>query len=395
MRYGDAFTGISAATVACHPLGWTPVWFSEIAPFPCRVLSYWYPDVTNLGDITRIHEQQLFIDAPIDLLAGGSPCQDFSGAGLRRGLAGSHGKMALGFCRILTAKRPAWFLWENVPGVLSSFSDETPDHPHKREGPRFGENICQSSDFAALLNLFRQCGYSCAWRVLDAQYFGVPQHRRRLYVVGYLGKDWRAPAAVLFEHQGLCWDPPAGKEKTQEIASTIITRPYSDNGDVMNLVPWPAEITATLDASFSKKYGQNDQHVHQGASLFVPHIARPLVSHAARQDGMNENFIISFAAGNSSTAGLSCSETVTPTLKSASAAINQAPSILQQQNGASTVRRLTPLECERLQGFPDNYTAIPGAKDSPRYEAIGNSMPVPVIAWICRRIDYVDKQLKK
>ena len=161
-------------------MGWEPVWFSEINPFCNKVLKYHYPEVPNLGDMCRLDEQSYYHEQPIDVLEGGTPCQGFSLAGLRGGLADKRSNLALEFCRILITKQPRWFVWENVPGVLSAFSNEA-------EGEH---EVWQTSDFATLLEAFRQCGYSCSYRVFDSQHFGVPQRRRRVFVVGYLGNDW-------------------------------------------------------------------------------------------------------------------------------------------------------------------------------------------------------------
>lgn len=210
MRYGSVSSGIEAATQAWHPFGWTPVWFSEIASFPSKVLAHYYPDVPNLGDMTRLSEHSLYNEQPIDLLVGGTPCQSFSLAGLRLGLDDGRGNLALEYVRILERKRPTWFVWENVPGVLSS---------------------TKGADFACLLSAwtgrdiapqkFSGAGliegdfYSIAWRILDAQYFGVPQRRRRVFVVGHIGNDWRPPAAVLFERDSLRGDTKKGRATRQ------------------------------------------------------------------------------------------------------------------------------------------------------------------------------------
>lgn len=174
MNYGSVCSGIEAATVAWHPLGWRPVWFSEIEAFPSRVLAYHYPDVPNLGDMTKLNNNHIYNESIIDLLVGGTPCQSFSLAGLRGGLADDRGNLALEFCRILRAKRPRWVVWENVPGVLSSYSDESGGPPLSGEGPGNGQRCTETADFAAILMGFQECGYSVAWRVLDSQYFGFP-----------------------------------------------------------------------------------------------------------------------------------------------------------------------------------------------------------------------------
>ena len=191
MRYGSVCSGIEAATVAWHPLGWEAQWFSEIEKFPSAVLQHHYPTVPNLGDMTKIHETETFKNRPIDLLVGGTPCQSFSVAGLRKGLDDPRGNLALVFLKLIDSARPRWVVWENVPGVLSS---------------------SEGRDFGSFVGGLGQLGYGFAYRVLDAQYFGVAQRRNRVFVVGYLG-DWRPAAAVLFERQSLSGDnPPRRKE---------------------------------------------------------------------------------------------------------------------------------------------------------------------------------------
>ena len=193
MRYGSVCSGVEAATVAWEPLGWEPAWFCEFDKFPSAVLEHHYPDVPNLNDMTKILENEVFNDRSIDLLVGGTPCQSFSIAGLRKGLGDERGNLALQFCEILKRKKPRWFVWENVPGVLSS------------DGGR---------DFGNILGAMGECGYGFAYRVLDAQYFGVSQRRRRVFVVGYLG-DWRPALAVLFEQESLQRNIAQSKKKRE------------------------------------------------------------------------------------------------------------------------------------------------------------------------------------
>ena len=197
MRYGSVCSGIEAASVAWHPLGWEPQWFSEIEHFPSEVLKYRFPDVPNLGDMTQLNQNPVFNEQPIDLLVGGTPCQSFSVAGLRKGLADPRGNLMLAFLSIADKRRPKWILWENVPGVLSS------------NGGR---------DFGTFLTALGNIGYGFAYRVLDAQYFGVAQRRRRVFVVGYLG-DWRPAAAVLFESESLQRDSKPSRAKRKETPS--------------------------------------------------------------------------------------------------------------------------------------------------------------------------------
>ena len=165
MRYLSVCSGIEAVTMAWHDLGWKPAGFSEIEPFPSAVLAHHYPDVTNFGDMTKYKEWNL--DGTIDLLVGGTPCQSFSVAGLRKGMDDPRGNLALVYCGMLDHFRPNWFVWENVPGVLSS------------SGGR---------DFGSFLGAVAQLGYGFSYRVLDAQYCGVAQRRRRVFVVGHLGR---------------------------------------------------------------------------------------------------------------------------------------------------------------------------------------------------------------
>lgn len=192
-RYVSIFSGVEAATLAWEPLGWEPVAFSEIEPFPCAVLAERWPDVPNLGDITKIDWKEE-IDGAIDLVVGGSPCQSFSVAGKREGLKGASGLM-FEYIRCVQELRPRWFLWENVPGALTS-----------EDGGAFGQ----------LLREMDELGYSLAWRVLDAQFFRVAQRRRRLFLVGHLGAE--SPAEVLFEPDCLSGNPQSSREKRKELA---------------------------------------------------------------------------------------------------------------------------------------------------------------------------------
>lgn len=251
IKYGSVCSGIEAATAAWHPLGWRPSFFSEIEAFPRSVLAHHYPDVPLHGDFTTIEADQY---EPIDLLVGGTPCQSFSIAGLRGGLADDRGNLALEFLRLAQRTRPKWLVWENVPGVLSS------------NGGR---------DFGAILAGMVECGYGFAYRVLDAQYFGVAQRRRRVFVVGCLG-DWRRAAAVLFERHSLQGHSAPRREKGQAVAGAIARcsfsggaggRPEGATGN--HFVSWPAEVAPTLNAAFGSKLGLEDQHIRGGGGLFV------------------------------------------------------------------------------------------------------------------------------
>lgn len=243
MRYASVCSGIEAATVAWHPLGWTPVWFSQYDPdwdyekkgldFASQVLAERYPDVPNLGDMTKLRDSKIYKDEQFELLVGGTPCQSFSIAGLRKGLGDERGNLALEFVRILIDKRPTWFVWENVPGVLTSGKEES-DEGNSEEfdgDPKdfaclvsawTGRDIApQEFENSGVIEAETDENYSIAWRILDSRYFGVPQRRRRIFVIGHIGKDWRPPVAVLFERDSLRRDfTPSGKER-EESASTF------------------------------------------------------------------------------------------------------------------------------------------------------------------------------
>lgn len=196
MRYVSVFSGIEAASVAWGPLGWEPMAFAEVDPFPCAVLAERFPGVPNLGDVTRI-DWGGFVEAAgrPDVLVGGSPCQSFSVAGRREGLAGASGLM-FEYIRAVRELVPRWFVWENVPGALTSERGEA---------------------FRQLLSEMDALGYGLVWRVLDAQFFGVAQRRERVFLVGRLGG--RPPAEVLFEREGVPWDFVASGKKREELAA--------------------------------------------------------------------------------------------------------------------------------------------------------------------------------
>lgn len=203
MKYVSLFSGIEAASVAWEPLGWKPMAFAEIEPFPCAVLEYRYPDVPNLGDVTKI-DWSAFLEryGAVDLVCGGSPCQSFSIAGGRESLQGES-RLMFEYIRAVRDLRPNWFLWENVPGVLST----------------------RDNAFGQLLDEMEELGYGLAWRTLDAQFFGVAQRRRRVFLVGHLG-DMRA-AAVLFERDSVSGNTQSSKQKREELARAAEGRPRS------------------------------------------------------------------------------------------------------------------------------------------------------------------------
>jgi DNA (cytosine-5)-methyltransferase 1 len=272
MRYGSVCSGIEAATSAWHSLGWTPQWFSEIEPFPSAVLAHHYPNVPNFGDMTKFKEWKLDESTAIDVLVGGTPCQSFSVAGLRKGLDDPRGNLMLTYLAIADKYRPRWLVWENVPGVLSSGGGQ---------------------DFGTFLGALGELGYGFAYRVLDAQYFGVAQRRRRVFVVGCLG-DWRAAAAVLFERHSLSGHPAPSREKRQEVAGTIGARTGRSIGaqDAAcgHMISWPPEIAPTLDAHYGDKMGLENQHINAGGG-YIPSVAKCLIT-KTRLDMETETMIV-------------------------------------------------------------------------------------------------------
>ena len=424
MRYGSVCSGIEAATQAWHGLGWEPAFFSDIEKFPVAVLQHHYPDVPCHGDFTTIKDDEY---GPIDLLAGGTPCQSFSVAGLRGGMDDERGNLALEFIRLAQRKRPQWLVWENVPGVLSS------------NGGR---------DFGSFLGALAEIGYGFAYRVLDAQYFGVAQRRRRVFVVGYLG-DWRRAAAVLFERESLSGNPAPSREEGEKVASAT-TGGAGERGEVVGYIdsgnggiepngvmgtltagspsgggrPLPAVAIAcnevapavTTGPPFSRTGNERveceaivpmqtvgaldtqcglAQQAHQsfnsGHYVLEREVMGTLTARMVNALGsrdVEEGAVIPFSAYNQSVESEDVSQT---------AAARNDQDTASCVAGSLSVRRLTPTECERLQGFPDGFTQIPyrnkpaeNCPDGPRYKALGNSMAVPVMRWIGERIQAVE-----
>lgn len=395
IRYLSVCSGIEAATVAWHPLGWEPAAFSEIEKFPRAVLAHHYPDVPLHGDFTTIGADEY---GPIDLLVGGTPCQSFSIAGLRGGLADDRGNLALEFLRLAQRTRPRWLVWENVPGVLSS------------DGGR---------DFGSILGGLVELGYGFAYRVLDAQFFGVAQRRRRVFVVGYLG-SWARAAAVLFERHSLQGHPAPRREAGPGVAALTAsgagTCGADDNqgqaGHLISLDVLPAMTTRTgtgtgMDGMDEYCVAHSLRGEGFDASEDGTGRGTPLVPcWSVTQDSCPvsiEEMSPALKVGTGLDMGQPpCVAFDTTQITSAANYSNPKPGDPCHPLAAgahppaiasSAVRRLTPRECERLQGFPDDWTLIPWrgkpaseCPDGPRYKALGNSMAVPVMRWIGERI---------
>ena len=368
MKYLSVCSGIEAATMAWHHMGWKASGFSEIEPFPSAVLAHHYPDVINFGDMTKYKEWNL--NGSIDLLVGGTPCQSFSVAGLRKGMDDPRGNLALVYCGMLDHFRPKWFVWENVPGVLSS-SD--------------------GRDFGSFLGALAELGYGFAYRVLDARFFGVAQRRRRVFVVGYFG-DWRPPAAVLFEQNSLRWD--------------ITPRPSPTKGSPAyfesSLAQYrEGDIGGTLKASGGVLAGGSETFIVQ--KVYETHPADSRV----KEMGDTCQTVTSRWGTGGGNVPLVQAIGFTQCDATRDVGIDVSPTLRSGGNGGypnhavstkDVVRRLTPIECERLQGFPDNFTNVPWRKkeispDGLRYKALGNSMAVPVMRWIGEGIDIVNENL--
>jgi DNA (cytosine-5)-methyltransferase 1 len=423
MRFMSLFSGIEAASVAWRPLGWKCAAVAEIEPFPCAVLAHHYPDVPNLGDVSQ-HEQ--WPETNPDIIVGGSPCQAFSVAGLRQGLSDPRGNLTLTYLAVVAQYRPKWVVWENVPGVLS---------------------IDQGRVFGAFLGALGQLGYGWAYRILDAQYFGVPQRRRRVFVVGYLG-DWHRPAAVLFEPHSLSGHPAPSREAGKGVAPTISARTQGGGGLGTDL-DLDGGLIARCDTT-----GEGSRQDYETTTLVPCHMTgngfwqeglgtlraraqdshENLVAHFLRAEGFDASedgtgrgtplVPGAFMASDYQTGEFEECQTARPLTTSsdrsraapiAAVAFQSSQSgvrsgdtraTLDSNNGSrrhngavigSHVRHLTPIECERLQGFPDDYTRIPyrnksaeACPDGPRYKALGNSFAVPVVRWIGERIAMVE-----
>jgi DNA (cytosine-5)-methyltransferase 1 len=317
MRYLSVCSGIEAATVAWKPLGFEPVAYSEIDPFCNTLLEYYYPNTPNIGDMRDAEIERY--GGSFELLVGGTPCQSFSIAGKRGGLDDPRGRLVWEYIRFLDVCRPQWFVWENSCGVLT---------------------VNRGEDFKVFVSEIIKCGYSLCWRVLDGRDFATPQPRRRVFVVGHIGEDWRASAAVLFE-------------------------PEVDN-----------------------VYGE----ICEEEGVESPFMARTLGTKF--RNTLSENTLIPiFNAGSQGARIYGVSGMGGATLSAASGGWGRMTGLYATPQG---IRRLTPLESERYMGFPDGYTNIiykgKPASDTQRYKALGNSIIPAKLRWIGERIKMWENQ---
>lgn len=409
LKYLSLFSGIEAASVAWNPLGWECVGFSEIEPFPSAVLKHHYPTTHNYGDITKWREWGL-VPGTVDLVCAGSPCQAFSTAGLRKGLDDPRGNLALVTLGLVEHLKPKWFIWENVPGVLTS-----------------GGERGAGSDFAAFLTALGDIGYGWAYRVIDAVHFNVAQRRRRVWLVACRSGDWQSAAAVLFDSQSLCWDSEKVKGKgkadpkdagrgvdeggLQRSVGTLCadTHPGAYSGQdayTGRLIPQVNPVVLDRAAFNQGVNAQYEPHIQQEDQMVTlvakgPHaVGQPIpihdqaTRHAGGGDGRNND-------GKGNGLGIGSPGDPMNTLTAGDKhAVGQPIPSCENNDYEMRVRRLTERECERLQGFPDDYTKISWKGKSPddcpagpRYKAIGNSWAVPCARWIGERIQLVESIL--
>lgn len=413
MKYGSVCSGIEAASKAWEPLGWKPAWFSEIEPFPSAVLTHHWPEVINLGDMTKIADAVRTgdVEAP-DVLVGGTPCQAFSIAGLREGLSDDRGQLTLSYVELanaIDAKRrergepEAIIVWENVPGVLSSKDNAF--------GCFLAGLAGESSELQPAGGKWTYAGCVSgperviAWRVLDAQFFGVAQRRRRVFVVASARKGFD-PAAVLFELDSVRRDS-APRRETQKAVAALTARGVGTCGADDNqaqaghLIAFGGGNTAGhIDvATACTAHGIRldfDTETFAVHGTQDPDTNRELAHTLGRNNGQ-ENAIVT-EPFTLAIRGRSEGSTVEVRNDGTANALltpngGRAGMGVGAIGWGMQVRRLTPIECERLQGFPDNHTLIgwrgknaDECPDGPRYKAIGNSMAVPVMRWIGERI---------
>ena len=425
MRFLSLFSGIEAASVALNPLGWQCVGVAEIEPFPCAVLKHHYPDVPNLGDITAITREQVEALGPLDLVCGGPPCQDLSVAGKRAGLKnddGSKTRSGLFFdaMRIVGWARARWLLIENVPGMFSSN---------------------RGRDFAAVVGEMAGCEFGVPpdgwpnsgaavgphglveWSTLDAQFFGLAQRRKRVFLVRDSG-DWANRPPVLLERESMCGNPAPSREAREEVAGTVAGGARKRGGYSADDIPAIAQAfggnRTSGPLSVSSAHGGSGRMDFE-SETFIAHSLRgegfdasedgtgrgtPLVSvciafpgrMSATQAASTEGLSPSLGALNPTAIAFTCKDygadagELAPTLRSMGHDASHANGGGQVAllTPSMAVRRLTPTECARLQGFADDHLSIlhrrKPAKDGPKYKALGNSWATPCIAWIGAQI---------
>jgi len=395
MKFGSVCSGIEAASVAWEPLGWSADWLSEIEPFPAAVLNHHWPEVPNLGDMTTLPRRVLTGEIPgPDILVGGTPCQAFSVAGMREGLNDERGQLTIKYVELLDAidfvrrrdgRSEAIAVWENVPGILSDRGNAFgcflgalagEDCELKPAGKKWTNAGCVYGPERAV-----------AWRVLDAQYFGVAQRRRRVFVVASARKDFD-PAAVLFERESMRRDSAPSRAPREEITGTLssLTTGGGGLGTDFECSGGLQVVGTPIVTAFSCKDNGRDA---------VQELAPTLRSMSGERPNGGGQLAVAFAENSRAEIRLEGGDgQITGCLSTGGGKMGQGIPAVAVAAGA--VRRLMPVECERLQKFPDNHTKIPWrgkpadlCPDGPRYRALGNSMAVSVMEWLGMRIGFV------
>ena len=348
ITFGSLFSGIGGFDLGFKRAGMRCAWQCEIDAAARAVLTKQFGEPI-IEDVRNVRRDNV---AAVDLVCGGFPCQDLSIAGKRAGLAGERSGLWFEFRRVVEELKPKWVVVENVPGLLSSNG---------------------GADFAVILRGLVKCGYGVAWRVFDAQYFGVAQRRRRVFIVGSLGDG--SAAQVLFESEGMFGDSPTRQESGQDV--TPSTASGINNSGLRGRQP--GSEASVVSASLNNHHGRIDSESE--TFVFEPRVARngrgapapiaPPLKAENGQTGKGDGAPV--VAYNWQSGGRVQHSFGLPNLQS-----NQVPAV--------GIRRLTPMECERLQGFPDGWTAVNGQSDSTRYRQLGNAVAVPVIEWIGRRL---------
>lgn len=401
LSFGSLFSGVGGFDLGLEQVGFTPRWQVEIDKHCRSLLASKWPNVTQYEDVKYVGRKL----QPVDLVCGGFPCQDLSVAGRRAGLAGERSGLWYEFHRIITETLPAWVLIENVPGLLSS--DRGRDFAIVLGGlagaiPKVPQDGWGNS------GVIYGEPYSAAWRVFDSQYFGVPQRRRRVYIVASLGDSTRA-AQVLFEQESLRGNI-APSEETRQVSPPLTAtgvgagRTGNERNELDFAIPVMGsgrDQSGTLQANYGTKWGLGDQEAFRGEHHVIEQKAFTIQTNDGgahrRKDRPEGGMYISEAdkaltIGSSDLTAVAFGHSGGETVK-----LNEKTNALNAQSGSESthmvqgvvepvlgVRRLTPLEAERLQGFPDGWTE--GFADSIRYKMLGNAVTVNVIRWLGRRI---------
>ena len=408
LTYASLFSGIGGFDLGFDRAGMSGMLQVENDAAARSVLERHWPAVSRMEDVRDVR------DVSADVVCGGFPCQDVSVAGRRAGLAGERSGLWFEFHRIIERNQPRWVVIENVPGLLSS------------HGGR---------DFATILRGLVECGYGIAWRILDAQYFGVAQRRRRVFIVGSLG-DGRS-AEVLFERDGRGWDTTPRRETRPDVTAYAVRQSQTGSngwgidedrfGTLDGAQSWAVAHALTAEGHDASEDGTGrgtplvaaPRVARQAKGGFTDPVSDNIIAVAVDErhsrttpisgtlqakktggwsmayqnpvfiqkdgaddnDAQGEHLVMAFSAGNSKDSrGIGLTHDGTPPLRAGASGTNQTPTISYRHG----VRRLTPVECERLQGFPDNWTT--GQSDSARYRQLGNAVAVPVAEWLGRRI---------